>query len=211
MLNPGRILVLAPHTDDGELGCGGTLAKYAAAGAEIFYAAFSDCRKSLPGHVPPDTLRNECKQATALLGIPTSHLVFFDYEVRTFPAHRQSILEEMVKLNKSLQPELVFIPAATDIHQDHGIIHAESLRAFKYCSVLGYELPWNTQRFSTDCFIRLDEEHVQQKLRSLKAYTSQSGRNYFSKEFINSLAIVRGVQCGAVYAEAFEVCRLIKN
>ena len=63
MINSKRILILAPHTDDGELGCGGSIAKYAAEGTEIFYAAFSDCKKSLVAGLSPDTLRNECKKA----------------------------------------------------------------------------------------------------------------------------------------------------
>jgi LmbE family N-acetylglucosaminyl deacetylase len=76
MFNPNRILVLAPHTDDGELGCGGTIAKYCAEGKEVFYAAFSDCQKSLAAGLAPDTLKNECKNATELLGSKKPILFF---------------------------------------------------------------------------------------------------------------------------------------
>jgi LmbE family N-acetylglucosaminyl deacetylase len=172
MFNPNRILVLAPHTDDGELGCGGSIAKFCAEGKEVFYAAFSDCQKSLAPGLASDTLKNECKQATALLRIKEGNLIFFDFEVRTFPEHRQSILEELVKLNKSIQPDLVFTPASQDVHQDHGVIYAESIRAFKYCSILGYELPWNNFSFNTDFFIRLSEKSIQAKTDSLGAYIS---------------------------------------
>jgi len=96
MFNPNRILVLAPHTDVGELGCGGSIAKFCAEGKEVFYAAFSDCQKSLAPGLASDTLKNECKQATALLRIKEGNLIFFDLEVRTFPEPSQSILEEMV-------------------------------------------------------------------------------------------------------------------
>jgi LmbE family N-acetylglucosaminyl deacetylase len=208
MFTPDRILILAPHTDDGELGCGGSAAKFCEAGKEVFYAAFSDCKKSLPKDLPADTLKNECKKATALLGIKASNLIFFDFEVRTFPAQRQEILEAMVKLNKSLQPDLVFIPSSDDIHQDHGVIHTEALRAFKYCSLLGYELPWNNSAFSTNCFIKISETNLQSKLTALKTYASQSQRNYFSEDFIQSLAKVRGVQSNCGYAEAFEVYKI---
>jgi len=209
MLQLNRILILAPHTDDGELGCGGTIAKFIAEGKEVYYVAFSDCKKSLAAGLAPDTLKQECKKATGILGIKESNVFFFDFDVRTFPAHRQEILEEMVKLNKTIQPDLVFTPAASDIHQDHGVIYTESLRAFKKCSLLGYELPWNNPLFNTQYFVKLTEKEVQKKLLSLKAYSSQSHRVYFTEDFITSLAIVRGVQSNTKYAEAFEVYKLI--
>lgn len=208
MVNLSRILILSPHTDDGELGCGGSIAKYCSAGKEVFYAAFSDCKKSLRDGLPTDTLRNECKKATALLGINESNVLFFNYDVRAFPAHRQELLEEMVNLNKMIKPDLVFIPASTDTHQDHGVIYAESLRAFKNCSLLGYELPWNNSTFYSNCFIHLTDQDVETKIRSLSAYASQMHRNYFKEDFILSLARVRGVQANTKLAEAFEVCRL---
>lgn len=209
MINPKRILILAPHTDDGELGCGGTISKLSTDGAVVYYAAFSDSKKSLAATLPPDTLRMECKKATAILGIKESNLFFFDFDVRTFPSHRQEILDEMVKLNKTIQPDLVFAPAVSDVHQDHGVIHFESLRAFKYSSLLGYELPWNNSSFNTQCFIKLSEKHIQTKLLALNAYESQSKRNYFTEDFIKSLATVRGLQANTKYAEAFEVYKLI--
>ena len=209
MINTNRILILAPHADDGELGCGGTIAKFAAAGAEIYYAAFSDSKKSLAPGLAPDTLRLECKKATCILGIKESNLFFFDFDVRTFSIYRQEILEEMVRLNKNIQPDLIFTPAASDIHQDHEVIYAESLRAFKNCSLFGYELPWNNSVFNIQCFIKLSEPEIQTKLLSLKAYASQAHRVYFKEDFIKSLATVRGVQSNSTYAEAFEVYKLI--
>jgi LmbE family N-acetylglucosaminyl deacetylase len=69
-MNYKRILVLAPHTDDGELGCGGTISKLAKQGKEVFYAAFSLCEESLPKGLPSNTLEIEMKNATQRLGIP---------------------------------------------------------------------------------------------------------------------------------------------
>ena len=79
MFDPKRILVLAPHTDDGELGCGASITKFCGEGKEIFYAAFCLCARSLPDNLPADTLATECKKATAVLGIPASNLSLFDY------------------------------------------------------------------------------------------------------------------------------------
>ncbi|MBL7737695.1 MAG: PIG-L family deacetylase [Chitinophagaceae bacterium] len=209
MFDPKTILVLAPHTDDGELGCGGSIARFAAAGKNIHYAAFSICSKSLLHGLPPDTLAHECKKATAVLGLPPANVVLFDFEVREFPAFRQEILEELVRLNKKIQPDLVFIPSSTDIHQDHGVIHTEALRAFKNSTQLGYELPWNHSQFHSTHFISLSETDIAKKSEALKAYQSQAHRNYMQEDFTLSLAKVRGVQSNTEYAEAFEVYKMI--
>jgi N-acetylglucosamine malate deacetylase 1 len=209
MFNPSRILVLAPHTDDGELGCGGSIAKFSAAGKEIFYAAFCLCSKTLPATLPADTLEQECKKATAILGISTSRLILYNYEVRELPQSRQKILEELLKLNKDINPEMVLLPAASDIHQDHQVIHQEGLRAFKDTTFAGYELPWNNYSIHTNFFIQLSGNDLDKKIESLHAYKSQSHKNYISDDFIRSLARVRGVQANSQYAEAFEVYRWI--
>jgi LmbE family N-acetylglucosaminyl deacetylase len=211
MFDPKRILVLAPHTDDGELGCGGSVAKFRAEGREVFYAAFSLCSKSLQHGLAADTLAQECREATSQLGIESNNISLFDFEVRDFPKFRQEILEELVKLGKKINPDLVIIPSSTDIHQDHGVIHTEGLRAFKNCSLLGYELPWNHAQFQSTFFIPLAEDNVKQKVRALKAYRSQAHRNYMDEDFIFSLAKVRGVQSNTAYAEAFEVYRMISD
>lgn len=209
MIKYKKVLVLAPHTDDGELGCGASLAKFIEEGKEVFYAAFSLCKKSLPGRLPENTLKLECEAATKELGIKSSSLAFFDFEVRTFAEQRQAILEELVALNKNFMPDLVFIPSSSDNHQDHQVIHTEALRAFKNCSVLGYELPWNHSSFRSTFFVPLAGSNVEKKINAVKAYQSQSHRNYMNGDFIRSLAKVRGVQCNSEYAEAFEVYKLI--
>ncbi len=206
MLQTEKIMVLAPHTDDGELGCGASLAKYIAAGKQVIYVAFSTCSQSLPKELPADTLAVECKAATSALGI--QEVIFFDFEVRRLLFHRQEILEELICLNKKLQPQTVFLPAQHDVHQDHQVIYAEGLRAFKNCNVLGYELPWNNFNFSPVYFEKLEEGHLLAKQTALKAYKSQEGRSYMRPSFHTALATVRGVQCNAPLAEAFEVYRL---
>lgn len=209
MLSANKILVLAPHTDDGELGCGGAIARFCAEGKEVHYAAFCLCSKSLPAGMPADTLTHECKRATAALGIKPEHLVLYNYKVRELPAFRQQILEELLQLNRQLNPDLVLLPAVSDVHQDHQVIHQEGLRAFKNTSFAGYELPWNNYSFSTNFFVKLGSKEVQTKINALKEYHSQVHRNYMQEDFIRSLAKVRGVQCNTEYAEAFEIYKLI--
>ncbi|MBS1507361.1 MAG: PIG-L family deacetylase [Bacteroidetes bacterium] len=204
-----RVLVLAPHTDDGELGCGGSISKFIEEGKEVHYVAFSICTRSLPKHLAPDTLAKEVKEATRILGVSNTNLTLFDFDVRRFKEFRQDILEELVKIKSSLQPDLVFMPTLNDIHQDHQVIAEEGLRAFKNVSILGYELPWNNLTFNTQCFIKLNENHIQKKIDALSAYESQKQRSYLNADFIRSLANVRAVQIGAPYAEAFEVIRWV--
>ncbi|HUR65941.1 MAG TPA: PIG-L deacetylase family protein [Chitinophagaceae bacterium] len=209
MIDPKKILVLAPHTDDGELGCGGTIARFCAEGKQVFYAAFCLCSRSLPANTPGNTLENECRKATAVLGIDPGNLILFNYEVRDLPASRQKILEELLELNKRINPDMVLLPAASDVHQDHQVIHQEGMRAFKNTTFAGYELPWNNYSFRTNFFMKLSKRELDKKVAALKAYQSQSHRNYMQEDFIRSLAKVRGVQCNSEYAEAFEIYKLI--
>lgn len=204
-----RILVLAPHTDDGEIGCGGSIARFIEEGKEVYYVAFSTARKSLRSGLPPNTLEIEVKAATKVLGIEESHLILFDYEVRMFPKYRQEILENMIKIREKINPDLVLVPSPTDIHQDHQVIANEALRAFKKITILGYEEPWNNIVFSTKNFIKLEKRHIIKKIEALKCYKSQMHRTYLTEDFVWSLARIRGTQIENEYAEAFEVLRFI--
>ena len=135
-----NVLVLAPHTDDGEFGCGGTMARLIENGVKVTYAAFSTAAKSVPEGFPKDVLKHEVRAATGVLGIPESDLKVFDFEVRTFPTVRQDILEEMIVLQQELDPDCVMMPALIDLHQDHKTIAEEGLRAFKRTTVLALSL-----------------------------------------------------------------------
>jgi N-acetylglucosamine malate deacetylase 1 len=203
------VLILAPHTDDGEFGCGGSIARFLQEGNEVFYAAFSMAEESVPPQFPKDILETEVRSATKELGINPSNLRLYKYRVRRFATERQEILEDLVKLNSELNPDLVFMPAIHDLHQDHTTIACEGLRAFKKTSILSYEMPWNNMNFATQSFIVFTEKELTKKILALNCYNSQKGKSYVSEEFIRSLAITRGVQIGQRYAEVFEVIRWI--
>ena len=209
MNNLKKIIILAPHTDDGEFGCGGSIAKFVKDDKEVYYAAFSLAEESVPAPYPKNILGTEVKAATAELGIAPDHLIIYRYKVRNFAHQRQAILEDLVRLNRDIKPDLVFMPCLQDLHQDHSTIAMEGLRAFKKNSILGYEIPWNNMNFATQCFIALDENDLQTKLKALNCYESQKARTYASEAFIRSLAITRGTQIGVKYAEVFEVIRWI--
>jgi len=204
-----KILILAPHTDDGEFGCGGSINRWVGKGKEVYYIAFSSAEKSVPPGMPKDILKKEVREATSVLGIPPDNLILFDYPVREFPSYRQQILEDMVRLGSELKPDLVLLPSTADTHQDHQTISQEGFRAFKRISMIGYEMPYNNLSFSTNLFVALEERHVNQKIEALKCYKSQVDRFYAAEDFIKSLAIVRGTQIGIEYAEVFEVIRWV--
>lgn len=210
-LKCNRVLVLGPHTDDGEFGCGALMAKFAKEGRDIHYVAFSACEESVPAGMPKDILRREIYDATSQLGLSPSQVDALDFKVRNFPHARQEILEKMVQIRSQYEPDLVLLPSQHDIHQDHRTIYEEGLRAFKFCSILGYEMPWNNLTMTTNAFVRFGENELEKKIASLSCYQSQinAGRHYASREFIEALSRTRGVQVKSLYAEAFQVIRWI--
>ena len=205
-----RVLVLAPHTDDGELGCGGTISRMVEEGCEVYYAAFSTAAESVPPPFPPDILEKEVREGTKVLGIPAANLLVYKYKVRHLPDMRQEILEELVRIKRDIDPATVFLPSAQDLHQDHQTVHIEGLRAFKTVTVLGYELPWNNLSFDYRHFCVLTRAHVETKIAALRCYQSQQHRPYTQEEFIWSWARTRGGQIMVEYAEAFDVLRWVR-
>lgn len=208
LFEPGsRALVLGAHTDD-EFGCAGTIARMIEDGVEVHYACFSSCEESVPDGFDRDVLKREVRDAIKVLGIDEERFTLFEYRVRHFPTFRQEILEDLIRLRKAIEPDLVFVPAFSDMHQDHAVMAKEGFRAFKHATLLGYELPMNSISFDHVCFVALEERHVEVKLRHARAYRSQSDRTYLKEPFIRSLAIVRGLQVNAPAAEAFEAIRV---
>lgn len=209
ILNFKKVLVLAPHTDDGELGCGASIVKFLQNNSEVFYVAFSIAEDSVPKNLPKNILEIEVRAATAVLGIDSQHIIIKHYPVRRFAEFRQDILEDLVLLKNSIEPDLVLMPSLNDLHQDHFTIANEGLRAFKKTSILSYEVPWNNLNFTTNCFCKIDELHISKKIEALKCYKSQDHRDYLNSDFIKGLALTRGVQIGVKYAELFEIVRWI--
>jgi LmbE family N-acetylglucosaminyl deacetylase len=203
------VLVLAPHTDDGEIGCGGVIARFIEEQKQVYYAAFSTARTTIRPEFPDNILVIEVKAATQVLGITPDNLLIFNFPVRQFPEHRQAILQQMLDLRRMIHPDLILVPSPHKIHQDHQVIAAEGLRAFKQPAILGYEEPWNNIVFETRCFIPLERRHIKKKVEALQCYKSQKHRAYLDDKFLWSLARTRGTQIKGQYAEAFEVLRWV--
>jgi len=205
-----NVLFLSPHTDDAELGSGGTLVKLLENGNNIKVVVFSkgSILESIDGS--ESLLKIEFKNTMRDAGIQNYKI--FNYKIRELSYSRQKILEELIEIKESYSPDLIIGPSLNDFHQDHQTIASEMVRAFKTdSSIICYEMPWNHISFNTQLFVRLEKKHIERKLSLLNHYKSQLERKrpYFSPEFIFGLAKTRGVQCNSEYAEAFEVLRWI--
>jgi len=200
-----RVLVVSAHTDDMELGAGGTVRQLRNSGVHVTSLVFSDCRKSVDTtKFPEDVLAKECEVAAKHLGV--EDLTIHQFPVREFPTHRQDILETIYSVRKEHKYDLVFTHWAGDLHQDHRVVADETNRAFMKTNttVLAYEVPGNCPGFTPQVFIPMTEEEVKMKVEMLQSYKSQvAKRGYFEINAIKSLMGYQGNHVGAPYAEAF--------
>ncbi len=206
---PHNVLVLAPHPDDAELGCGGTIARLTEQGAKVYIATFSLCEDSLPPGWPKGVREVEARKAIEELPVPQAHLLIYRYPVRRLAMYRQEILDDLVRLNNELDPDLVFLPTTDDLHQDHATVAHEGHRAFKRTTIYAYEMPWNNIAFRTTAFVNLHERHIERKVCALSHYESQRDGPYMAESFTRGLARTRGVAIGTEFAEAFDVVRTV--
>ena len=193
-----NVLVLSPHTDDGELAAGGTIARFVQEGSNVTYIALS---------APRPELHEECRECLEVLGVDDYSIL--DFPRRIFPEKRQEILQYIYDYNAENDVDLVLTPSTQDLHQDHQTVTREAMRAFKNSSILGYELPWNHIVFNENCYISLDEEHVEKKLLALSKYKTQETRHYFDMDYLRGLMRSRGVHIKSKFAESFEVIKLV--
>lgn len=201
-----NVLIIAPHTDDAELGAGGAIARYVEEGRSVRVVALSDCRENVPAGLPDHALRGEMRKSMELL--QTASHDIGHYRVRGFQEERQKILDFLISLREIAQPDLVICPAPSDRHQDHRVTADECLRAFR-CSTWGFILPWNTLASDARGFVQLEDRHVNKKIEAVGCYHSQEHRRYAKAESIRAWAMTVGMRVGCDFAEEFEIIRAI--
>ncbi len=197
-----RILVVAPHTDDAEIACGGTISRFLREGKQVYILVLSQAFSDSEGS-PIDEFYKSMK----LLRITDCRAL--DYPVRRLAEYRQEILDIFIDYKKDIKPDLVFIPSPEDMHQDHQVVYNEGLRAFKDITIFGYEYPWNLTTFHTTCFVKLEKRDIDKKIRALAEYESQEHRGYLNPDVVRAWAMTRGIAIKTLYAESFEVIRLM--
>ena len=221
LINPKKIVVIAPHPDDEVLGLGATISRFADMNVEVSVLIVS-------GHLPPlynqktfNITKIEAEKAFKIMNV--SNWKFLEIPATT--VHQVPVTELNGKINDFLKlhnPDWVFIPFP-DRHIDHRTIFDASVVSCrpnnKNCPkvVLAYETlsetHWNVPgiepAFIPDLFIDTSN-YMKQKEKALNSYNSQiDGNQSRSVEACMALAKFRGSQNGCDYAEAFKVVRIV--
>lgn len=197
-----RILILAPHTDDAELGCGASIHRWLEEGNQVWIANLCDT-SNVFGEESGRIMRQEALAAAECLGVGQENVIFGDFPLRRFSEYRQQLLDFLCEIERRVKPDLVLGPSISDAHQDHGVVAQEMVRAFKRASILGFDTYWNIGLQDCSVVIQATEHSVQKKIESLSKYLSQSTRPYMAPEAVVSQARIRGLPRGFVFAEAF--------
>jgi N-acetylglucosamine malate deacetylase 1 len=216
-----HVLVVAPHPDDEVLGCGGTIARLAAAGERVTVAIATKGTPLYPA-AQVRQVRSEAQEANRLLGV--HKLQFMDLPVTTLhlmPEHRLNAA--FMKLVQSVKPDCVFTPFPGDRHQDHREIFDAMMvalrpdgRRHRVGRVACYETVSETHwaaagvepTFEPNWYVDISGS-LEMKLAAMRAYASQlaEGIPARSLEAIEALARFRGSVAGMGAAEAFQLVR----
>ena len=194
-------LFIGAHPDDIELGCGGIASRSNGFGYIATMESFFE-------------MEEEKNRAWKTLGI--KHLPHHYPRILQDCTHRridrQYLLDELIRVREAVKPQLVFTHSSTDIHQDHRVVYEETVRAFKYSSILGYTHSWN-EIYPADnrFYYTLTQKDIDAKVKALKEYESQKERTYFQEDFIRNSAKMTGARINREYAESFEVIRWIEH
>ena len=199
-----RVLFIGAHPDDIEIGCGALIANIVN-NTELLCVTLSDNQKN-----PALThLVEEHYKSMAVLGVPEASVVLGQFETRRFPHARQEILEYMVSLNRSFQPDIVLVHTKADIHQDHGTITEEALRAFRGKTLLGYDVIRSSYGFFPNFLVEVTEEDANKKIAALAEYHTYAERYYFNESITRATLIRNGALAERPFAEGFDILRII--
>ena len=197
------ILCLGSHSDDIEIGCGGTILRLAKQyPRSVFHwvvfsalgARETEARRGVSLFVEPARLRT-----LQLEAFPDGFLPFVGDKVK-------AAFEQL----KPVNPDLIFTHNRQDAHQDHRLIAELTWNTFRNHFILEYEIPKYDGDFGRpSVFVPLTSEVCETKLQCIMdVFQSQHGKSWFEKDTFRSLMRLRGMECNAPsgFAEAF-YCR----
>jgi LmbE family N-acetylglucosaminyl deacetylase len=176
---------------------GGTMHKLTKSGNECIHVALSDC--GIEG------IRDEFTNANIALGINEAWVSGFDKRELS----DVKVLQFLVDLKNSYQPDYVFTHSKEDFHLAHSCVGRMALNAFKHTNLIVQVAEWNQRAFNNNYFVKLSGDDMESKLQALSCYKSQSEKTYFTKAHILSRALVYGQAVNTLYAEAFHAINLI--
>lgn len=196
-----NILCLGAHSDDIEIGLGGTILRLAdeypnLAVTWVVFSATGDraveARKSAE-----DFLKN----------IPNKQILLKEFKDGYFPSRVADIKDVFEELKKSLVPDVIFTHYRNDLHQDHRQLNELTWNTWRDHFILEYEIPkYDGDLGNPNFFITLDEELRNKKIELLmRHFQTQANKHWFTSETFNALMRLRGVECKSAggYAEAF--------
>lgn len=199
-----RVLYLGAHPDDVELGCAGLILKKGDED-EAHYATFSLCKKHSGLSFTAEELEADLMRSTAMMGLEKGQVHIWDFENTRFRKHADEIRETLEELRDELDPERIYVHSIRDMHQDHQTVAEEAVRAFRLREIQFYEVTTTTQgSFNPNLYVDISEQ-LKGKTAVLECYWTQRPRPFFKKEYWRSRAIFRGMACGVIAAEAFEL------
>ncbi len=199
-----RLLLLGAHSDDIEIGCGGTILSLTKSNPEleIGWVVFS-----------ADGNRAREARASAQLFLKDaglSKVVLKRFRTSFFPTQEELIKKYFETLKRSFKPDIVFTHYREDRHQDHRLLSDLTWNTFRDHFILEYEIPkYDGDLGSPNLFVPLDEAVCRRKVQHLcRIFRSQKSKHWFSEDTFLALMRLRGVECASRYAEAF-YCRKV--
>lgn len=208
-----RVLAIGAHFDDVELGCGGTLARHASRGDDVyvFVATVSGFSNQYDQSVRSSAIaRQEADEAMKVLGVrQLSCGDFKTLEVEFVDALNVKIL----KLVEDLKIDLVYTHWVGDIHHDHQAVARASLHSCRHVPrLLMYRSNWyhSTQDFRGNFYVDITS-HWDAKQRAIQAHASEmkrTGQSWIS--FFHNEAENAGQRIGVRYAEVFEIVKWLE-
>lgn len=218
---PHRVLVVAPHPDDEILGCGGTLLRRRAEGAEVDCLIVTGMSEQAGWAAEQVKQRaGEIQRVAAMMGFRrVVQLGLQPTQLDTVPL--ASLVQRIGDVIKDSAPAEILVPAPTDVHSDHRVVFdavSSCAKWFRYPSVMrimAYETLSETDfalnpsaGFSPNVFVDISA-YVELKLEVLQVYGSELAPHPFprSLEALRALAQVRGAASGFAAAEAFQLLR----
>jgi LmbE family N-acetylglucosaminyl deacetylase len=204
---PLRILCLGAHSDDIEIGCGGTLLRLLAEhpGSSVHWVVFS---------ANPDREREARASAAAFLADAGEQKVWVkQFRESFFPSVWVEIKEFFEEVRKAVNPDVVLTHHPKDLHQDHRVIAELTWNTFRNNLVLEYEIPkYEGDLGQPNLFVPLSRSQADRKVELLlKHFASQASRSWFRADTFHGLMSIRGVECAAAdgRAEAFHARKLV--
>ena len=201
-----RLLCLGAHSDDIEIGAGGTLLRWlregrVAAVRWVVWAATEERAQEA-----------EASAALFLAGAPPveATVTVHRFADGSLAAERTAIKQEYEKL-KEFAPNLILTHYQHDLHQDHRLVSELTWNTFRDHLILEYEIPkYDGDLGNPAAFVELSAEVLAEKQRLLRtAFPTQAGKHWYDDETFRALPRLRGIQSATRYAEAFHLRKLV--